>query len=235
MTHQQIKEQLTPILSTLIQKLDKTENRLSEQMLYYQKNKLEWLEKNDFRPGAFSRILSSIVSSKFVAKKIVDYLDQKNWEDDYRENHMPELWKKIDYFGHFKDVALMIRFHLFHSVYSQIEATNRIIIREKNLNTRTKHANAVNELTKTTEEDFILFIDLIRNTIHNNGYHFPLSDKFDNWSYTFCGKTFQFISGCSVDLDFDDLVNIVDQLVNDLINVLKHPEVESIRIINDLT
>lgn len=235
MNAEQIEEQLMPILKDSIYGLKEIEKELIEQITYYEKTNIEWLEKNDFRPGTFSRILSSVVASKFTAQKIYDYLNEENWVEDYRMQHMPVPWKKVDYFGHMKEIALFIRFHLIHSIYSQIEATHRVIIRQKNLRTNTKPATAVSELTDTYPEDEIRFWDYIRNTIHNNGLHFPKNENYNTWSYEFKGKQYHFELGQCVDIDISDILTIMRDQIEKMINTLRHPEVLSIEITNDPT
>lgn len=95
MNAEQIEGQLIPILKDSIDELKEIEKELIEQIGYYEENNIEWLEKNDFRPGTFSRILSSVVASKFTAQKIYDYLNDENWVEDYRTHHMPEPWIDI--------------------------------------------------------------------------------------------------------------------------------------------
>ncbi|RLD55498.1 MAG: hypothetical protein DRJ01_16575 [Bacteroidetes bacterium] len=235
MTYEQINIQLKPILNGLIERLKSTEEDLNNQMEYYKNTHIDWLKNNDYRPGSFSRILSAIVASKFTAVKTIEYLNQDNWQEDYRDNHMPAPWKEVDYFGHFKEIALLIRFHLIHSVYSQIETTNRIIIRVKGLRTNTKPATSVNELTNTYNQEFVKFIDFIRNTIHNNGFHYPNNPNNNSWTYNFNGKNFHFEVGQPIELEFTDTMDIVHQMINDLINTLRHPDVENIGITADIT
>lgn len=235
MNFKEINDQLRPILTGLIERLSATEDELNRQMIHYQDNHADWLTQNDFRPGTFSRILSAIVASKFAAIKTLEYIRTDDWQNDYREHHMPEPWKKVDYFGHFKEVALLIRFHLIHSIYSQIETTNRIIIRENGLRTNTKPANSVNELTNTFDEDFIKFIDFIRNTIHNNGYHYPLSENNNSWNYNFNGKEFLFRLGEPIELEFSDTMNIVDEMIATLVKTLHHEQIEKLPITKDIT
>src|SRR5690554_1023102 len=105
MTHEQVKNQLNPILKDLIPRLQETENLLNGQMEYYRDQHIDWLKNDDFRPGSISRILSAIVASKFTAIKTLEYLKQVDWQDDYREKHMPKAWKESDHFGHFKEIA----------------------------------------------------------------------------------------------------------------------------------
>lgn len=233
MKPEEISEQLIPILDGTIAGLKDLEALLIEQMGYYEKKHVNWLREDDFRPGTFSRILSSVVASKFTAEKIRSYLEDDGWPDDYREKYMPEPWKKIDYFGHLKEVALLIRFHLIHSIYSQIEATHRIIVRQKGLRTNTKPATAVHELTDTYPEDSTRFFDFIRNSIHNNGLHYPSNENFNVWTYSFMGKDFHFQVGEPIYIDIDDIIRIIRDQVEKMVLTLRHPEVENIEVTKD--
>ncbi len=234
MTHTEVNETLRPILRDFIADLNLIEQRLNDQMVYYRDNHLNWLNNNDFRPGTFSRILSTIIASKFTATKIFEYINSDNWQADYRENHIPEPWVGSNYFGHFRDIILQIRFFIIQSTYSQVETTNRIIIREKDLPTNTKPSYAVNQLTNTYDENFTKFIDFIRNSIHNNGYHFPINANNNYWTYNFSGKNYVFEIGEPINLDFSDTTGIINNILSELINTLRHCEVVNIEIIADI-
>jgi len=235
MTSQEIKKQLEPLLTNYVIELKKIENLLTDEILYYKDNHPDWLKNNDFRLGSFSRILSAIIASKFTATKTLDYLNSEKWENDFRDKYIPEPWKEADYFGHFKDIAMLIRFYAFHSIYSQVETTNRIIMREKNLRTNSKPGYIVNEITKTYDEGFIKFIDFIRNAIHTNGYHFPKNANNNKWEYNFKGNDFYFEIGEPIELDFDNIINIMNEMIDALVNTLRHEEIVKIKIVPDLT
>lgn len=86
--------ELKRILNNFILELEKLELILVEEIVFYQKIKIEWVRENDFRPGTFSRLLSNIISTKFYSKRVLEYLCKSNWKNDFIENYTPQPWKK---------------------------------------------------------------------------------------------------------------------------------------------
>ena len=90
-------------------------------------------------------------------------------------------------------------------------------------------------MTNTINQEFVKFIDFIRNTIHNNGFHYPTNPNNNSWTYNFNGKSFNFEVGQPIELEFTDTIEIVNQMINDLKDTLRHPDIESIGITTDIT
>ena len=228
MTEEAIQINIRNPYPVFITRLTNTENRLQEIISAYKNENVEFIRQDDFRPGTFGRILSSVVGAKFILKTTLDYFSQENWKENYRNNFMPELCKEQDYFGHIKEIDTDIRFILFHSVYHQIETTLRIICKLLPLK-GDKPITLVNNLTNVYPADFIELIDAIRNTIHNNGFYEPLfksqKPEFDN---TFKGKTFYFKQGNRIDLTTEDVLNIVDEEIELIYNVLKYDTISKL-------
>ena len=232
MTSKYIKQQLVPRLKNLLSSIDSIEQKCVSKLESIKGDNPIWLEENDFRPGTYSRFISSLVAVKFTASEILDFLNSEGWEDRFKA-FIPTPWKQTEYYGHFTEIALLIRFFLFHSVYSSIEATHRLIISNKNLRTNGKPAEIVTELTGTYPADDIKFYDFIRNTIHNNGYHHPKNENNNHWTYNFKDKTYAFNVGERIDLELTDILNIIDDQIDKMIATLEHEEIYSMEIIED--
>lgn len=187
----------------------------------------------------FGRCLSGFNSIRTT----LHLLNNASKQDDYAET-MAEILKDIlqataspeqktkiilNFIGSF---CVDIRFTFFHSFYAQTEATFRILIRNK-FSTEPKKSQPFAVIRKEFgifENDFIDFVQAIRNTYHNNGFYFPNDSTKTKWSYTFKDKLFEFEEGKAIiEVSFDDLYNIVAEILNKCLQLFeKHPSLKSI-------
>lgn len=228
-------EEVLKIVEDYIFGLKKLENELVDEINFYKEIKIELILNNDFRPGTFSRILSNVVSAKFMSYRILDYFRDKNWEDDFLENITPSPWKESKYYGHVEDILMNLRFSFFHSVYCQIETTHRIISRNIGGKKSVKPATAVNELTNTYNSQDLILFDFLRNTIHNNGIHIPLQKDNRNSLFNVKGKDFNFKYGEKINLSHYDIIEILFDQIEKMKKTLKHPKIQNIEFIEDLS
>lgn len=126
----------------------------------------------------------------------------KNFADNYINKILPSKFPYKDVKlaqQYIKETHMVNRFALFQNFYSQTEFTYRIIQREKHADEALANPfRLIAEKYGIMSADFVKFINAIRNTIHNNGYYFPL-DKTPELKYEFNGKTFHFIYGNPID------------------------------------
>lgn len=132
-----------------------------------------------------------------------------------------------------QDIITNLRFSIFHSIYSQIETTNRIIIKKTGLSKKIKHTIAVNKLTKVYKDEEITLIDFLRNSIHNNGIHFPIDKNKESWEINFKDKRIVFKKGEKVNLNFKDIIQIINLQIENTKTILRHPQIQAIEITED--
>ena len=223
-SHEEISKELPPIYNGTLISLNELELKLNGYMRSFEKDHLDWLAGSDFRPGCISRILSNVVSIKFLCQQTLDYFKKEGWPDNYREKFMTEIFKQRDHFGHVRDIDTTIRFALLQMVYSQVEATHRVIHRTMGLD-RGKPIDKVNEITGTYSEEIIKLFDYLRNTIHNNGVYRPLGRQERNWTWEFRDKEYVFVEGSGVNVTTGDLIGIIDEHIDLLYATITHKEI----------
>jgi hypothetical protein len=194
-----------------------------------------WAKDNDVRLGAFGRILTNLNTTKTSLILLKNYLSQPNWEEEYFGSILPEkLQLNGKYYGYFRSIDSGYRFQFYQQLYSQFETTARIICRSCNL----KDKKPITQICKHTnfyDKDFIDFCDYIRNSIHNNGFYFPLDYQPSNWPYSFNNKTISFINGQKIDVDWNDFFELTNKIIELLYNVLSSSVFPENVIIKDTT
>jgi hypothetical protein len=210
------------------------ENRILEILIAYKGKNIDQLKANDFRPGTFGRLLSSILTTKFFFHSTYQYVNHKEWELDYFKNILPKNYPTPNYLGHFISIDMGIRFYLFHSVYHQIETTYRVIQRNLKLK-KGKPIEIVTKKLNLYDLDLIKLIDAIRNTIHNNGFYMPIIDKQEKeFSVTFNQKTFSFKENYPIVISTKDFLEIVFAQIELIFKVIQNQEVLNIPLIADM-
>ncbi len=213
--------------------LKSLENQLLTALEFYHKDKPELIKANDFRPGTLSRMLSSAIAVRFFIDRTGEFIADKNWGKTYTEKYIPQPWKGNGYFGHFKDLDLVIRFYLFHSFYHQLESTIRIICRELKLDKKIKPIERVNEITSAFPPDFIELIDAIRNSIHNNGYYQPIGKQLKDFTYKLNSFEFKFVEDSRVNFDTQEILHVIRELINYTGSLLMHKTIMEMSITPD--
>jgi hypothetical protein len=154
-----------------------------------------------------------------------------NFEEMYIES-LPSTFQHRD-IGlarrYINETHAAIRFVLFHNFYSQTEFTYKIIQRDQFPDEfRRNPYRLIEEKYKILPDKFPLFLNDIRNTIHNNGFFFP--DDFTNKEHHFNGKTYQFIQGKRMDIvNIDDIFAIINYLLVQNSKLFKDEKLASIK------
>lgn len=232
MTKDEIKKEVLGKYPQFIQKLSAVADNCESILLDFNQNHNDMIRSGDFRPGTFGRIISCIVTAKFMYDRVLNYIEGNKWDVHYLNTYIPKIYRRTNDLGHLRDIDTAIRHQLFHCIYHQIETTNRIIVRELSLSGG-KPMDLVNKITNTFNTRFIDFIDAIRNTIHNNGYYQPVRKQEKEFSYNYKGKDFKFVEGEPIDITTDDILGICEDLLHSTYNTLIHPEILKIPITDD--
>ena len=214
--------------------LEKIEDRIIEILDFYKSNHPEFFAAEDFRPGTFGRLLSAINSSKFFFHSTMKYVETTEWDKDYLNNVLPKKYPSRDYLGHFIDIDMGLRFHLFHAVYHQIETTYRIVHELLKLSSG-KPVEVVTKKFALYDENFIKLFDAIRNTIHNNGFYMPIGKQEKEVSVTFKGDQYYFKQNTPVKITTKSIIEIIQAAIELMYNVLQKEEIESIPSTKDRT
>lgn len=214
-------------------KLNSLIDSLEELLIYYRNERIKLFRNSDFRPGTVGRLISTIITVRFFLNNTKSFIEDDDWTVLFQEKYIPTPFKGNGYFGVFKDIEMQIRFILFHQIYHQFETTLRIICKVKDLGPK-KPIDAVNELTKSFPIEFIEYIEAIRNTIHNNGYYQPIGKKQrKEFTYDLDGNHLKFSENNRIELDMDDFIATSKLLIDYIIKMLRHPEIENIETTTD--
>ncbi len=221
-----------PIYCKLLQHL---ESGLSAGLKWYAETKPELVKNRDFRPGTLARFSSVSMTVRFHFDRATEYLKNEDWDSDFVENYTFELMKESNYLGHYKDIDTSIRFYLFHSFYHQLETTIRILVDKLNLiNEKGKPLDRVNKVLGCFPENFIICFDVLRNTIHNNGYYKPIHKQPKEVFYKSKHVEISFKENERTSMSTIDTIYLLIELIGYVECMLKHPEVEKIEITSDL-
>ncbi|MCJ8290170.1 MAG: hypothetical protein HRT58_10945 [Crocinitomicaceae bacterium] len=163
----------------------------------------------------FGRIVSTLVSIKTMYYSIDDSTRTNDGAKKYINECLPETFPKNISTAqiYLRETHTTLRFVLFQSYYSQVESTLRIIHRKVASDSDPK--NPFTFLLKKYnlfDSEFIKFIKYARNTIHNNGFHFPDYEKDKvEFAYDFNGKKHFFSDGQKYeDMTIDDIFEMID-------------------------
>jgi hypothetical protein len=220
-----------PLFSKLLINLEK---KLNEGLTWYLKNEPELFKQRDFKPGTLGRFMSASLSVRFHLDRTVDYLKQENWDKDFIQNYTFELMKESRYLGHFKDIDQSIRFYLFHAFYHQLETTLRIIIDKLNLTEgKGKPLDKVNKVVGCFPEEFIICLEALRNTIHNNGYYRPQYKQPKEVYYKNTHFEIRFKENDRTAMTTKDTISLMWELVEYTECMLKHEKIKIIQITED--
>ena len=215
-----------------IKKLLSLEDVLSTGLVWYRENHPEFFKGDDFRPGTLGRFMSSSLAVRFSFDRTADFIRQQDWDKIFIEKYVPELVKPSGYLGHIKDIDLMSRFYLFHSFYHQLETTVRIIHAELKIGNG-KPFEKVNNRLKIFPPDFILCVDGLRNTIHNNGYYRPLDFQPQTIIYKTDSLDIKFTKEERTSVSTDETIYLIRDLIKYTEQMLKHDEVKNLPLTKD--
>jgi hypothetical protein len=134
--------------------------------------------------------------------------------------------------AYIKETHHAFRFLIFHNFYSQTETTFRII--QRKLFPKLGRGNMFELMAKKygiLEGKVPHFLSDVRNTIHNNGYHFPLYGEDKNTEYIFLGKRFKFVRGRAIyNVDMHDILAINNYLLEETKKLFDNEVVASINL-----
>jgi hypothetical protein len=78
MNKKQIEEHINEAYPKFNDALIEIGKKLEKGLDFYRENKYEQIEKGDFRPGTISRLMSSIVSNRFLINMTLNFIKDKN-------------------------------------------------------------------------------------------------------------------------------------------------------------
>ena len=232
MTKEEIEIGVKEFYPIYIQSLLEMENELVSLLNSYEESNPELIKGGDFRPGLIGRLLASLVSSRFMFKRTLNFISSENWSNKFQKEYVHSPWDKLEYYGHFNGIDLGLRFHLFHSIYHNIETTIRIICLNLNLKGK-KPIILINELTDLFPTEFIELIDAVRNTIHNNGYYQPLGKQNKKVEYTDEFMELKFIENEPIDINTIQVLKIIENYINFTKSLLKNKIISEMNLIKD--
>jgi hypothetical protein len=223
-----VKEQYPIYIETLL----KIEKDLVSILDSYKNDNPDLIKDGDFRPGLIGRLLASLVSSRFLFNQTLEFINTENWDESFQEKYVHSPWENLEYYGHFKGIDLGLRFHLFHSIYHNIETTFRLICINLGLRGK-KPINLINDLTALFPIEFIELIDAVRNTIHNNGYYQPIGKQSKKIEYSDEFMKFEFNENEAIEINTTEVLKIIENYIGYIKNLLKSEVLSGIPIIKD--
>ena len=205
-----------------IEKLSLIEMHIMDKINKFGNENNSWIYGSDVRVGTLGRILGTIITTKTSLILLLDFLKQDNWEDIYFNKILhKELQKKGKYYAYLQTLDTNYRFMFFIKAYSHFETTARIICKELKIKGKKNPIDLLLEKTDSLDEKFILFLHSIRNTIHNNGFYFPIGKKYSKkWTYRFNDKKIVFEEGKSITVDWYDSIAIVNKLIDLVLQIV---------------
>ncbi len=228
-------EELVNNYNEYIPKLLNVEARITEILHFYYEKHHELISAKDFRPGTFGRLQSAVLVSKFFFHTTLNYVKQKEWDEDYRANILPKKFTDPNYLEHFLDIDTGIRFYLFHSVHHQVETTYRILHKALKLD----GGKSIEEVTKKLniyDEELIKLFDATRNTIHNNGYYMPIGKKQEKeFTANLNGKKIAFKENNPITITTNDFIEIALSEIEYIYKAMQNDEIVSLPIIKDFS
>ena len=135
----------------------------------------DYYKNTDFRLAVHTRLMSVVVNTKTNLYFLNEFIKKKNWSEEYTSKIL--ILNNVPYFGYIKDLDTDYRFLFYTQFFSQIESFAKSLIRYKIISG--DPLLSFLKLSETCEEKFVYFIKAIRNSIHNNGYYFENSYKYN--------------------------------------------------------
>ncbi len=185
----------------------------------------------DFRAGTFGRMSNAVIANRFMIERTCDYIKMPDWENDFILNYVPEPGKAQRYLGHFQGIDNTIRFDLFHRIYHILETYIRIIRRKLN-DTNSKPYNQFEYICSKFgcfTQEYIEYINAVRNTIHNNGHYFPEGKQRKNFTFGNIGIS----EGEIVEVTTFDILDIVHQMIINTDKLFKAQKISEIPFLKD--
>ena len=135
----------------------------------------DYYKNTDFRLAAHTRLMSVVVNTKTNLYIFNEFIKKKDWSEEYTAKILN--LNNEPYLCYIKDLDTDYRFLFFTQFFSQIESFAKSLKRYKIISG--DPFLSFLKLSETCEEQFVYFIKAIRNSIHNNGYYFADSDKYN--------------------------------------------------------
>ena len=186
----------------------------------------DYYKNTDFRLAALTRLLSVVINTKTNLYIFNEFVKKNNWSEEYSSKIL--ILNNEPYFGYIKDLDTDYRFLFYTQFFSQIESFAESLKRFKTISGKDSLLSFL-KLSESYEEQFVYFIKAIRNSIHNNGYYFPDSDKY----HVEYGKI-ELHAGQQMDFfDWEFGFELCHKLFNQFILSLKSEQLSKIAIISD--
>lgn len=192
--------------------------------LYDENN--DYYKNTDFRLAALTRLMSVVINTKTNLYIFKEFINKKNWPQEYTSKIL--ILKDKPYFGYIKDLDTDYRFLFYTHFFSIIESFAESLKRLQIISTKESLMSFL-KLSETCDEKFVYFIKAIRNTIHNNGYYFPDSDK-----YCVEYEGIKLVAGQKMDFfNWEIGFELCSKLFNQFVLSLKSEKLREISIISD--
>lgn len=175
------------------------------------------------RLKVYTRFLSIVNCAKTSIYLLHKFVTSENWEKEYYD----KILNNSKYLGFLQDLDTDYRFLFFHQTFSQLETYIRLLYRELSMKTGEDPFSLITKLN-VGFTGFLPTIEVLRNTIHNNGYYFPIRKQPENFTLIL-SKEYQIKTGDSVQLTWNDTFYIFKNVI-DLITALnKTNEVKNLK------
>lgn len=215
-----------------LEKLNQIQERLEEILYWYKENQASLFAKGDFRPGTFGRFLSNVISLRFHMQASYKYFSTSGWQENFNKNFKSASLPEGN-FSHAKDIDTLLRFSLLHVVYSNLETTIRILFRALSLKEGKDPFNSVNAQVKIFTRDFLDFLILLRNTVHNNGYYYPRHKEPQTIELEYNGEKFIFEEGKTVEINTAQILTLVQDIIERFSDAFQNEPIVSLDVTPD--
>lgn len=194
-----------------------------------------WNQNKDARISIFTKCANVFSSTSLGMDFIMLDLTNDNWWQSKATQKIPaELIQHS-----IREFDIFLKMSFFHLFFSAIESSFRIFVQALDSNAcnngKGNFKKIYSWLLATLElyewENLLDLLRCIRNTIHNNGVYFPLSDKNETIEYK--GVIYAFVVGNKISITWHQLLDFAGDVEKMLLEIVESPEIASLPVVND--
>ncbi len=217
--------------------LEKTQVKLKDKILELNTANPSWFEKKDIRIYVVIKLLSLVSSTKLGILENKLFVLKENWPDLFFEDVVPKnILIDIGQVGYIKELDTTLRFAYFQRMFSNYEAFVKMLALACPAGTTNDYKGFVTQYLKLKKDDdnFLNILKWVRNSIHNNGIHIPDDSKHDNKTFTYKAKQIEFRKFHWVDVSWQDVINLVDDLIDLSFQIIDDKKIQGVEYIEDI-
>lgn len=193
----------------------------------------EWYDNDDFRNGIFQIYLSILYNQKTKIYLVHNFIDSDDFLKQFYTVIMPRENKdKINPALYIlANLDIELRFDFFLKFYSQFESIIRRISRKFKL--KKEPFRSVFKELNILNDNFLMKIDTIRNSIHNAGLHIPLDSHKKQVVYQSSEAQYKLHSGDAIQFSWEETFETIYEIINFTYKIVETNKIKDLPL-NDL-